>query len=99
MSSWRGDVSEFVARSCNDGHAFLLGGQDPALRVVLQELVREDNGHHRVNHGHGPGHDARVVAAFEPDLDLLALAGDSVLLHGDGRSRLERDVENDVLPV
>mmetsp|Transcript_20517 Transcript_20517/g.48853 ORF Transcript_20517/g.48853 Transcript_20517/m.48853 type:complete len:299 (+) Transcript_20517:1246-2142(+) len=76
-----------------------LSWEHMALRHVLQQVVGEDECHHGLDHGHGPRHDAWVVAAAGQKLRLFAPAGDRFLPLGDGGRRLEGEADDDVLAV
>ena len=65
----------------------------------LQKLISQDDGDHALHHGHGPRHNAGVVAASRPQLCLDTLSGHRLLLDTDRGGRLERHPDDNVLAV
>ena len=66
--------------------------EEVALSELLHERINEGNRHHALDHGYSPGQDARVVPSLAPQLDLLPVPANSVLLLPDGTRRLEADL-------
>src|SRR5262249_9985509 len=69
----------------------------PALPPVPQQVIGEDDGQHRLAHGHGADADAGIVATLGDDVDILALLGDTLARGQDRTGRLHREAHDDVL--
>eukprot|EP00955_Chlamydomonas_euryale_P042998 352473-Chlamydomonas_euryale.AAC.7 len=81
------------------GRDRVVAWQQLALRIVLEQLVREHNRDHGFDHGHRAWHDTRVVAATRAQLRLDAVAVYRLLVLPDGRRRLEPNPHDNVLAV
>ena len=68
-----------------------------ALCFVPQQVIGENQRHHRFRHRHAADGDAGIVAALGDDLGVLALGGDGGLRYQDGARRLDGDAGDDVL--
>ena len=62
-----------------------------------EQLVRENDGYHRLHHGHRPWHDAGIVTATRNEIHVNAVAADRLLLLTDRRRRLEGHADRDDL--
>src|SRR5439155_13396819 len=66
-------------------------------RALAQQRVREGEAGHRLGEGHDAGAQARIVAALDRELALLAVHVHGLLPDRDGGGRLDRDPRHDRL--
>src|SRR5678815_1893838 len=72
---------------------------ETALGALAEQVIAQDQAHHRLDDRHRARQDAGIVASLRLEHRLLALLGDGRLLAQDGRGRLEGDPQRDRLAV